>query len=156
MKKLLFVCIMMITALSYSQSIDTNLNQSKDQLKAIKDDRIKVTFDLLINNQHVDSNYVVYFKKGNQNSVYKLEVPRKQEGQFTAYLCYNQSYTITFECNGYISKIMEISTYNAPKYDWQANISIIMPRGKREAIYCGGIAYNPYLGEFVKTRKVRQ
>lgn len=150
-----FLCgiLLLITVTLFSQTtIDSNLNRSKDQLYSLKKSCIEVNFDLLIKNEHVDSNYTVIFQKWKSDDSYTLEIPKRAKGKFSTYLNYNEIYYISFSCNGYITKIMEINTYNAPKMDWQANITIIMPKGKREPIYTGGIAYNPYKGEFVKTR----
>lgn len=154
MKQLLLVCIMMITSLAYTQStIDTNLNRSKDQLSTLKKDCIEVNFDILIKNHHVDSTYTVCFENKVTNVVTTLNVPIDKQGKFTAYLNYNQSYMISFSCNGYITKVIEFNTFNAPKMDWQANIAILMPQGKREPIFAGGFAYNPYMGEFIRTNR---
>lgn len=154
MKQLLLVCSVMLTLLSQSQStIDSNLNRTKDQVSELKKSCIVVNFDLLIKNQHVDSTYTITFQKWKSNDSYVLKVPKKASGKFTAYFNYGEIYYISFSCNGYITKVMEFNTYNAPRMDWQADLTIVMAKGKREPIYTGGIAYNPYQAAFVRTHR---
>jgi len=153
MKQLLLLCLVIITSLAHPQStIDSNLNRTKEQVSELKKSCIVVNFDLLIKNQHVDSSYTITFQKWKSNDSYTLKVPEKAHGRFTAYFNYGEIYYVSFSCNGYITKVMEFNTYNAPKMDWQADLTIVMTKGKRKPIYTVGIAYNPYQGEFVRTR----
>mgnify|MGYP003404177778 FL=1 len=108
-------------------------------------DEIKITFDIYIDNQKIESDNIVLEIANLNKEVYSKAIVTDN---FNGFFKYNREYILRISTPGHCKKTIELSTY-CPKSNYNLSINFNLTKDTPDQ-YMGKLAYNEEIKGFMK------